>query len=285
MIYFTDKEIDDLLIEDVPYFDLTTTILRLENKPAKIQFFTRENTVVCCTEEVMKIFQKVGIQTTLFTPSGEFLEKGIKFFEGEGLAKNIQSVMRASENLMGFASGMATRTRKLIEKAREVNPGIIVSTTRKTIPYTKKIAIKAVTAGGAAIHRLGLSESILVFDNHYSFLGGLSNLEKRIREQKNLISGKIITVEVKNPEDARLIANSGIDIIQLDRLGYKEIKILKKEINALNSGVKIAVTGDINLDTVEEYAKTGADILVTSWPYFGEPSDLMVTVTPIFDVY
>ena len=40
MTYFTDKEIDDLLIEDMPYFDLTTSMLRLKNKPAKIQFFT-----------------------------------------------------------------------------------------------------------------------------------------------------------------------------------------------------------------------------------------------------
>jgi len=285
MIYFTDKEIDELLIEDVPYFDLTTSILRLENKPAKIQFFTREDTLVCCTEEVMKIFNKVGIQVTLFTPSGEFIEKGIKFFEGEGLAKNIQAVMRASENLIGFASGIATRTRELITKAREINPSVIVATTRKTIPFTKKIAIKAVHAGGAAIHRLGLSESILVFDNHTIFLGGLGNLEKRIQEQKNLISGKIITVEVKNPEDARAIASSGIDIIQLDRMGFKEIGALKKEIQSINPAIKIAVTGNINTDTVKGYAQTGADILVTSWPYYGEPSDLMVTVVPIFDVY
>jgi molybdenum transport protein len=285
MTYFTDKEIDDLLIEDIPYFDLTTSLLRLENKPAKIQFFTREDTVLCCTEEVMKIFNKIGIQTTLFTPSGEFIEKGIKFFEGEGLTKNVQAVMLACENLLGFASGIATRTRLLIDKAREINPAVIVATTRKTIPYTKKIAIKAVTAGGAAIHRLGLSELILVFDNHYNFLGGLGNLEKRIKEQKNLISGKIITVEVKNASDARLIANAGIDIIQLDRLDYKEIKMLKKEINALNPVIKIVVTGNITFDNIEEYAKTGADILVTSWPYFGEPSDFMVTVAPIFDVY
>jgi molybdenum transport protein len=285
MLYFTDKELDDLLIEDVPYFDLTTTILRLENKPAKIQFYTRDDTVLCCTEEVMKIFAKLGIQVTLFTPSGEFIEKGIKFFEGEGLAKNIQAVLRASENLIGFASGIATRTRKLVQKAREINPDIIVATNRKTIPYTKKIALKSVHAGGAAVHRLGLSESILVFDNHYSFLGGLSNLEKRIREQKNLISGKVITVEVKKPEDAVLIANSGIDIIQLDRMGFREIKEIKKEARKLNPSVKIAVTGNINDQNIEEYAKSGADILVTSWPYYGEPSDLMVTVVPIFDVY
>ena len=185
---------------------------------------------------------------------------------------------------MRFASGITTRTRKLIEKAREINSGIIIATTRKTIPYTKKIALKAVAAGGAAIHRLGLSESILIFDNHYSFLGGLSNLENRMKEQKNLIGGKILTVEVKNPEDARMIANSGVDIIQLNGIGCKEIKTLRKELYTLNPAVKVAVTGNITLDTVDEYARTGADILVTSWPYYAEPCDL-VTVVPIFDVY
>ncbi len=285
MIYFTDKEIDDLLIEDVPYSDLTTAVLRIENKPAKIQFFTRENTVVCCTEEVRRIFNKAAIQTTLFTPSGELIEKGIKFFEGEGLAKNIQAVIRASENLMGFASGIATRMRFLTEKARELNPDIIITTTRKTIPYTRRIALKAANAGGAALQRSGLSESILIFDNHYIFLGGLGNLEKRIREQKHLISGKIITVEVKNSEDALLIAKSGIEIIQLEGMEFKEIKKLKKEIQTLNPHVKIAVNGNISLDNIENYAGSGADILVTSWPYFGEPSDFMVTVTPIFDIY
>jgi len=285
MTYFTDKEIDDLLIEDMPYIDLTTSMLRLENKPAKIQFFTRDDTVLCCTEEVMKIFNKTGIQTTLFTPSGEFIEKGIKFFEGEGLTKNIQAIMRICENLMGFASGIATRTRLLVDKAREINPAVIVATTRKTIPYTKKIAIKAVTAGGAAVHRLGLSESVLVFDNHYNFLGGVENLGKRIKEQKRLISGKSVTVEVKNPADARLIANAGIDIIQLDRMDPRDIIMLKKEINALNPAVKIAVSGLINANNIEEYTRTGADLLVTSWPYFGGPSDFMVTVVPIFDIY
>ena len=68
-------------------------------------------------------------------------------------------------------------------------------------------------------------------------------------------------------------------------MDHRDIIMLKKEINTLNPAVKIAVTGNIIPDNIEEYAQTGADILVTSWPYFGEPSDFKVTVAPIFDVY
>jgi molybdenum transport protein len=283
MIYFTDKEIDELLAEDVPYFDLTTSILRLENKPAKIQIATKENTVVCCTEEVLKIFSKLSIQPTLFTNSGEYIEKGVKFLEGEGLSRNIHASWRTCENILGFASGIATRTRELVEKAKESNPDIQILTTRQTIPYTKKIAIKAVMAGGASIHRLGLSESILIFDNHYSFLGDFKNLEARINEQKSLIADKNITIEVKNSDDALNVAKTNVNILVLNRFEVEQIKELKKEINKINPGIKLAVSGGITDNNITDYAKSGADMLISSWPYYADPSDLSVIITPIFD--
>jgi molybdenum transport protein len=285
MLYITEREIDDLLIEDVPYFDLTTSLLRLENKPAKIQYSTRESTVVCCTEEAMRIFTKTGLQTTLFTPSGEYLEKGVKFLEGEGLTKNIYAISRTVENLLGFASGIATRTRQIVDKTRGVNPDITIATTRKVIPFTKRISTKAVKAGGASIHRFGLSESILIFENHCSFLGGIDKLGKRIREQKSLIGDKHITVEVKKAEDAITIANSGIDIIQLDKFSPQEIKNIRREIDKINPDIKLAAAGNITIENAADYALSGASILVTSWPYFGKPADLSVNIVPIFDMY
>lgn len=283
MIYFTDKEIDELLTEDIPYFDLTTSILKLENKPAKMQIATKDDTVVCCTEEVLKIFLKLAINPTLFTPSGEYIEKGVKFMEGEGLSMNIHAAWRTCESILGFASGIATHTRILVEKAKESNSNIQISTTRQTIPFTKKIATKAVMAGGASVHRLGLSESILIFDNHYSFLGDLDNLQARLSEQKNLIADKTITVEVKNSDDALKVARSNIDIIILNRFVVKEIRYLKKEIKKINANIKLAVSGGITVDNVKEYARSGADILIASWPYYANPADMSVTINPIFD--
>ena len=283
MIYFTDKEIDELLTEDIPYFDLTTSILKLENKPAKMQIATKDDTVVCCTEEVLKIFSKLAINPTLFTPSGEYIEKGVKFMEGEGLSMNIHAAWRTCESILGFASGIATHTRILVEKAKESKSNIQISTTRQTIPFTKKIATKAVMAGGASVHRLGLSESILIFDNHYSFLGDLDNLQARLSEQKNLIADKTITVEVKNSDDALKVARSNIDIIILNRFVVKEIRYLKKEIKKINANIKLAVSGGITVDNVKDYARSGADILIASWPYYANPADMSVTINPIFD--
>lgn len=285
MIYFTDQEIDQLITEDVQYVDLTTSLLKLENKPARMQVSTREPAVVCCTEEVMKIFNRTGIQTTLFTPSGEYLEKDVKFLEGEGLSGTLFAISRTIDNILRYTSGVATRTRLLVEKAREVNKNVIIATTRKTIPNTRKMAIKAVKAGGAAIHRYGLSETILVHRDQYRLLGGLDRLAARIAERMAHTGGKSITVEVDNIEDALKIAESGIDVIQLDKFSVTDIKKLSKELSKAGRKVKLAAAGNITIRNIQDYAASGADIIVTSWPYNGEPADMKISIQPIYDLY
>ncbi len=285
MIYFTDQEIDQLITEDVQYVDLTTSLLKLENKPARMQVSTREPAVVCCTEEVMKIFNRTGIQTTLFTPSGEYLEKDVKFLEGEGLSGTLFAISRTIDNILRYTSGVATRTRLLVEKAREVNKNVIIATTRKTIPNTRKMAIKAVKAGGAAIHRYGLSETILVHRDQYRLLGGLDRLAARIAERMAHTGGKSITVEVDNIEDALKIAESGIDVIQLDKFSVADIKKLSKELSKTGRKVKLAAAGNITIRNIQDYATSGADIIVTSWPYNGEPADMKISIQTIYDLY
>lgn len=283
MIYFTDSEIDALITEDIPFHDLTTGLLKLGSQPAKIQFSTRHDTVVCCTEEVLKIFSKFNIQPTLITQSGEHLEKGVKFLEAEGLAKHIHMVWRSSSNLLEYASGIATRTHLLVEKVQQINPDIEVATTRKTIPYTRKIATKAVHAGGGAIHRLGLSESILIFDNHYKFIGGLDGLITKLGSLRKKQSGKTIMVEVKSSTDAHLVINADFDILQFDKLVPEEVKKLIPELKKKNPKIKYAISGGLREDNITEYAECGADILVTSWPYFAHPADFNINIEPIYD--
>jgi molybdenum transport protein len=285
MIHFNDYEIDHLLHEDIPYEDLTTAFLRLENKPARIQFTTRDDTVICCTEEARQIFSKLGIQTTLFTPSGEFIEKSVKFLEAEGLAGNLHAVWRVIENIMGYASGIATRTRLIVQKAIQVNSEITIATTRKTLPGAKKIILKSVLSGGGSIHRQGLSDSLLIFENHTAFFENAESFTARITERKRLINGKPLTVETKSIEEAVEMVRAGADIIQFDHLPAKKISSSIAELKKLNPNIKLAVAGGISLENVEEYASCGADILVTSWPYYGKPTDFTVTIRPIFDIF
>jgi molybdenum transport protein len=284
MIYFTDAEINQLIHEDLPFYDLTSLSVKLGSKVAGISFSTRHETVICGTEEVLKIFEKFHITPTLISISGEQIEAGIKFLEGEGLARNIHAIYRTAANLMEFASGIATRMKKLIEAAHEVAPGIAIATTRKTIPFTRKIAIKAIRSGGGQVHRLGLSDSILVFDHHVKFLGGLESLMKKMAEIKNRSEGKAIAVEAKNEKEAILIANTDADILQLDKMEPGNIKTLVAEVRKINQRIRIAATGNFDMENVKEHAATGVDFLVTSSPYYGKPADFQVNIEPMFDL-
>ncbi len=281
MVFFSDDELDRLISEDVPYFDTTTRLAKFGSRIARIQFFTNDPTVICCTEEVMRFFSKFNITPTLVTLSGEYIEGNVKFLEAEGLAKHLHTIWRVSTNLLEYASGVATRTRIMVEKAKAINPHILITATRKTIPYTRKIAAKAVLVGGGNLNRLSLSENIMFYNNHIKFYGGLKNMVTRIDRIKEEAGGKPIAIEAKNVEEALMLSETNVDIIQLEKLDPENISDLIEKIRLNNSNIKIAAAGGITVENVEAYAKTGVDIILTSFPNHCKPADFRVLIEPL----
>lgn len=284
MIYFTDAEIDQLISEDLPYYDLTSHSIKMGSKIARISFTTRHETLICGTEEAVKIFEKFKINPTLISISGENIAEGVKFLEGEGLANDVHLIWRTVTNLMEYASGIATRMKNLNEQAQQVNHDISIVTTRKSVPFTKKIAVKAIHIGGGNVHRLGLSDTILIFDNHIKFLGGIGNLILNLPEIKQRSAGRNISIEVKNSDDALTLAKTNINILQLDKFKAEEIKELIPQLRKENPTIKIAAAGNIDINNIQEYATSGVDMLVTSSPYYGKPADFMVNIEPRYDL-
>lgn len=283
MIYFTDAEIDQIISEDVPYYDLTSISVKFGTKVARISFTTKHDTVICGTEEVLKIFEKFHISPTLISVSGEVIQGGIKFLEAEGLASNIHSIRHTAANLIEYSSGIATRTRELIKAAQTISPEIQILTARKSIPFTKKLSVKSIHIGGGFVHRLGLSDTILINDNHIKFSGGIDSFIRKLPEIKKRSHGRHITVEVNNTDDAIQLTKSGVDALQIDSIPAKELQPLVKKIREINADLIIAASGNINLSNVTDFAQSGVNLLVTSWPYYGNPADFYVNIEPSYD--
>ena len=150
--------------------------------------------------------------------------------------------------------------------------------------FTKKIALKAVRIGGGHIHRLNLSDSILIFDNHIKFLGGIDALAKKIPEIRKRAPGKRITVEVKTAEDALLMGKSSVDCLQIDKLPANELLKLVPDLKKINPQLFISASGNINEENIGSFAETGIDMIITSYPYYGKPADLYVNIEPVFDL-
>jgi molybdenum transport protein len=281
-IYFRipDAEIERFIGEDLPYGDLTTSLLGIGEKRGEIRFTSRERSIVCCTEEAARVLEHCGATLSYSIPSGRIVEPGTLLLTAEGPAASLHAGWKVALNLLEYASGIATRTRTIVDRARAVNPRISVVTTRKSFPGTRQISTKAVMAGGALPHRLGLSESILVFRQHTAFLGGLDHFLQSVSSLKQRAPEHRIIVEADSAEEALRIAASGIDLVQIDKMAPDELTTLVTAIRKSSPGVSVSAAGGINADNAAEYAATGIDIIVLSSVYFGKPSDISAVFNP-----
>jgi molybdenum transport protein len=273
-----DAEIDRFLQEDCPYGDLTTALLDIGSKPGRIAFATRHEIVACCTEEAARLFERLGCDATVVEATGAVVAAGKVLLEARGSAAALHAGWKVALNLLEAACGIATRTRVLVSEARAGNPAVEVVATRKVFPGTKGVATKAVYAGGALPHRLGLSESVLIFAQHVAFLGGEEELWQRLPGIKERAKEKKVGIEVTDKRGALAAAKAGADIVQVDKLGPEELAALVNAVRAATPQVVVAAAGGVNIDNARAYAASGVDLLVTSSMYWGKPADIAVSM-------
>jgi molybdenum transport protein len=141
------------------------------------------------------------------------------------------------------------------------------------------LSIKAVLAGGGAMHRTGLGDTILVFPEHRAFLAG-EDLVVTLARLRAAAPERAIVVEVGNSDDAPNAANAGADVVQLEKFSPEAVAMVRARMADAGTGrVKIAAAGGVNASNAAAYALAGADILVTSAPYSARPRDVQVRVT------
>jgi molybdenum transport protein len=271
-IALSDAELHRLLSEDCPYGDLTTLSLGIAQRPARLTFRARARMVVAGIEEAARLFALCGTAASLQAKSGDLVEPGAVLLTVEGQAGALHGGWKVAQTFTEIWSGVASAARLLVDSAAAINPSVKIACTRKNVPGTKAMAVKAIRAGGAVPHRLGLSETILVFAEHRLFLDEEWNATaQRLKRQA---PEKKLVIEVGSAEEAVRAAYAGFDVIQTERFTPDMISVLIRKLRAPRP--LIAAAAGINPDNVAEYVKAGADIIVTSWPYAARPCDVKV---------
>jgi molybdenum transport protein len=272
-----DDILERLLMQDAPHGDLTTQALGIGSRPGHIAFAARSDMALCCAEEAERLLIRAGIRPRRHHASGDRIAAGTLFLEGQGPAGGLHLAWKVAQTLVEHASGIATRTRRIVDAARAVAPEIAVACTRKNFPGAKDISVKAVLAGGAQMHRLGLSETLLVFPEHRVFLDDPPPL----REVKRRHPEKKLVVEIASVADAVAAAELGADVLQLEKLSPDAVAEVVRRTAGLFPPPVIAAAGGINEANAAAYAATGCGVLVTSAPYFAGPADVQVTIAPL----
>jgi molybdenum transport protein len=280
MLRISDARLDYFMAEDVPYVDLTSEILGIGDAPGTMEYFSRESCVVAGVNEVARLAKSAGCTVEILHSSGSHVVPDEPILRVHGRAGDLHQVWKVGLNLLDHLSAVATRTRAMVDAVHEVNPNCEVLTTRKSMPGCKDLLVEAVMVGGAFPHRLGLSETVLVFDHHMKFLGGFDEFVKRIPEFRSRCIEKKLFVEA-SAKQAPILAAAGVDGIQFDKVPADELTELVTELRSVNPHATLIAAGGINPQNAATYAATGVDGLATTAPFSAKPLDMSVRMTAL----
>ncbi len=266
----TDQQLCELIADDSPFGDLTTSLLIADDTELSVQFAARYAMTLCGVEEAARMLTLHGAEVQILSHSGRTVESGAVILCARGLASALFSVWKAAQVLIEWSSGIASAAKALVDEAG----GTPIACTRKQVPNTKALSVKAVRCGGAIMHRLGNSESILVFAEHRQFID--RSPEQVIAHLRQTAFKCRAVIEVHHPQDALIWARAGAEMVQLDKFSLAELSWCKARFREQGLTAMLAVAGGVTPNNVAQYVKAGADMIVTSYPYYAKPKDVQV---------
>lgn len=282
---FSNARIDAFIEEDVPYIDLTCEVLGVHNQPGEMEYFTRESCVLAGTDIARRIMRNLGCEVLASSEDGQLVSAGQTFFTVRGAAADLHAAWKVCLNVFDHLSAVATKTRSMVDAVHAVNPECEVLTTRKSMPGAKDLLTCAVMAGGAFPHRLGLSETVLVFEQHLAFFGGFNRFVEEMPRIKARCVEKKLFVEADAQRALALARASsdghGVDGIQLDKVPVSELAELVRRIREIDPRITIIAAGAINPQNAGAYAACGVDGLATTAPFTAKPVDMSVRMRPL----
>jgi len=233
-----------------PSGDITTKLIR-NNKKIKAKIISNQNCIVgglSFAKEAFKYSDKKVIFKSK-SKDGRKINKGKVVAILHGKAKGILKSERVALNFLSLISGVATTTKKFVNKVK--GESCKICCTRKTSPNLRSIQKYGVKLGGGLNHRFNLSDEILIKDNHITIDGNINELVKRAIKNKK---GKKITVEVDNLNQLKKIMGLKFDRILFDNMSSKNIK---KGIKLSKNLYETEASGGITLKNVRKIASTG----------------------------
>lgn len=265
------------LAEDLPHGDLTTRSLPLRGLKGRMRFLARDAMCVACSEEAARLVELAGGQATVCAGSGSRVAGGTLLLEAQGAAPALLAAWKVAQTAMEVASGVATGTAAIVDLLRAAGFAQPLACTRKTVPGARALSVRGVIAGGGVLHRLGLSESLLVFPEHRAFLdeGALTDALHALHAGQ---AEKCVVVEVCDADEAVSLARQGVRALQLERFTPDALAALRARLDAEGLRPLLLPAGGVTRANALDYARAGADLLVSSAPYTAPRADVKVVI-------
>ena len=273
MIKISDAEILAYIGEDLPYFDLTTSLQGIR-KNAVLTILPREDVTVSCVDVAADIARLLGCEVQICVPNSAVAAAKKPIVKISGSYDDVHKAWKLAQICLESACRIATYARAMNEAAKSVNPKCEILATRKSFPFAKKFCLKAVLEGGCGVHRLNLSDSVLFFKNHIKAYDSYEEFLAQIPTFKAKSPERKIAVECENLDDCEALLKAGADVVQCDKFIPAAVKRAVGLRDKIAPNAALVASGGINLKNVIEFAVTGADALVTSAMYTQGMADI-----------
>ncbi len=237
--------------------DITTDAI-FKDHTTTAQILCKEMIVVCGIDLLRYVYHDIdeSLTITVHHDDGELCTDYTILAEVKGKTSSILKGERIVLNFLQRMSGVATQTKTYVNAVN--NKRIAVLDTRKTIPGYRHLDKYAVLVGGGHNHRMGLYDMVMIKDNHKNAAGSLVAAMEKIKQTTR---GYRVEVEVETCDEAAIAAAEGCDVIMLDNMDNNEIREASRQIRAINSDVKIEVSGGITLERLPSLGLLDIDFI------------------------
>jgi nicotinate-nucleotide pyrophosphorylase (carboxylating) len=246
--------------------DLTSAALLPSGASGSVRLGARSNGVLCGLAVVEQIVARFDLEEHWHPRlrDGDRLEPGSVIARLSGPMRSLLSLERPALNFLQHLSGVATLTARFVAAVAGTRARIM--DTRKTTPGWRALEKYAVRCGGGINHRFGLSDAVLIKDNHLAWLQSVMGLESGQAIAESISAarahappGTIIEIEVDSLEQLDCALLCAPDIILADNFCSELLAEAVRRRDIVAPAVKLEASGGINLESVAALARTGVD--------------------------
>jgi nicotinate-nucleotide pyrophosphorylase (carboxylating) len=218
----------------------------------------REQAVLCGAPWFNETFRQLdpAVQISWHFREGAGVKANSVLCALEGPARALLTGERTALNFLQLLSGTATIAHGYVEAVHGTHCQIL--DTRKTIPGLRTAQKYAVRCGGAANHRIGLYDLVLIKENHIAAAGSISAAVTFARSHAPRVR---IEVEVESLEQLHEALASRADIIMLDNFDLERMRAAVAVNRAHPRPALLESSGGVTLESLRAIALTGVDYI------------------------
>lgn len=251
-----DAAIRAALEEDMPYGDLSTMAVMSTARRGRVSLIAKQDGVIAGLGVFARTFALIDEKTQVnaLLADGDEVSCGQLVATVEGDVRVLLEGERVALNFLQRMSGVATYTRRIACLFEGTKTRLVC--TRKTTPGLRIFEREAVRLGGGGLHRAGLSDAVMLKDNHIDAAGGVAAAIVAARATAPFTAK--VEVECETLDMVREAAAAGADTIMLDNMDHDT---MATAIAIIDGRATVEASGNVTAQNAAALADLGVDVV------------------------